>query len=141
MLHMLNYGHAHHLQNFKKRLDQNQLGNMFLLSLDGKIYFLVRKKNNLNGFRHYWYDFRKDNFFFFFQTTILRQFWDVAGFAADGATRIVSNRSHLNSEPQVDMLVKNLLPEAPLITNGDYFNKIMQVMCLVHHVHGSRPIL
>ena len=48
------------------------------------------------------------------------------GFEANETTPIVSIRGLLNSESYVDMLSENLLPEASLITGGDYlFQKIM----------------
>ena len=46
-------------------------------------------------------------------------------FAASGTPPMMIIRNHLNSESYVAMLTENLLPEAPLITDGDYFNKTM----------------
>ena len=74
-----------------------------------------------DGFRHYYYDLRKDKPFFFPK----RQFvggsvmvW--AFFAANGTPPLVSIRGRLNLKSCVNMLTKKLLSEAPLIISGDY---------------------
>ena len=42
------------------------------------------------------------------------------GLAANGTRPRVSIRDRFNSESYIHMLAKNLLPETPLITGGDY---------------------
>ncbi|GBM36738.1 hypothetical protein AVEN_171851-1 [Araneus ventricosus] len=80
------------------------------------------KKFNLDGFRYFWYDLRKEKEFF--SSSIFSfgggslMVW--GGFATEGTTPIVFVQGRMNSESYVDILADNLLPEAPLITSGDY---------------------
>lgn len=87
------------------------------------VVFSDEKKFNLDGpdgFRYYWHDIRKDKALF-----TKRQFgggsamvW--GGFAAKGTTPIVFMQCKTNSQTYLDILAENLLPEAPLITSGEY---------------------
>lgn len=87
------------------------------------VIFSDEKKFNLDGpdgFRYFWYDLRKTK-----EVFSRRQFgggsvmvW--GAFAANGTTPIVFINRTMNSDRYVDMLGESLLPEAPLITSGDY---------------------
>ena len=87
------------------------------------VVFSDEKKFNLDGpdgFRYYWHDIRKESSYF-----SKRQFsggsvmiW--GGFAANGTTPIAYVKAKSNSEDYQDILAEKLLPEAPLITSGEY---------------------
>ena len=95
---------------------------------------MMKKKINLdgsNGFRHYWYDLRKDKHFL-----SKRQFegcfvmmW--ADFTANGTTPTMSILVRLNLESYIDMLAENLLSEAPLFAAGDYLFQQNNARCHV----------
>ncbi|GBL86666.1 hypothetical protein AVEN_230574-1 [Araneus ventricosus] len=85
--------------------------------------FYDEKKFNLDkpdGFRCFLYDPRKEKEIFSKRTFGggLVMVW--GGFATEGTTPIDFVQGRMNSESYVDILADNLLPEAPLITCGDY---------------------
>ncbi|GBN77400.1 Transposable element Tc3 transposase [Araneus ventricosus] len=85
--------------------------------------FSDEKKFNLDGpdgCRYFWYDLRKEKEIFSKRTFGGGSVIVWGGFATDGTTRIVFVQGRMNSESHVDILADNLLPEAPLITSGDY---------------------
>ncbi|GBN88792.1 Transposable element Tc3 transposase, partial [Araneus ventricosus] len=99
------------------------------------VIFSDEKKFNLDGpdgFRYFWYDLRKEKEIFSKRTFGGGSVMVWGGFATEGATPIVFVQGRVNSESYVDILADNLLPEAPLITSGDYFSSrtMLQYMFL-----------
>ena len=142
MLDVLNYGHIHNLQNVKRSLDWNSLGNrtFFFVSMGKKVAFSDEKK--LISTDQMVFDIttmtsEKTNFFFskrhFRGGSMIVQ----AGFTACGTTPVKSMRRHLNSESYIDMLAKNLLPAVPLITGEDYLFRQDIVSCHVSRASRS----
>ena len=87
------------------------------------VVFSDEKKFNLDGpdgFKYFWYDLRKEKEIFSKRSFGGGSVMVWAGYAASGTTEIVFLQGKMNSNSYVDMLGDNLLPEAPLITSGDY---------------------
>ncbi|GBM73692.1 Transposable element Tc3 transposase [Araneus ventricosus] len=87
------------------------------------VIFSDEKKFNLDGpdgFRYFWYDLRKEKEIFSKRTFGGGSVMVWGGFATEGTTPLVFVQGRMNSESYVDILADNILPEAPLITSGDY---------------------